>query len=1109
MTLPSIRSTTHLSLSQQAETLSAKSAQSVVSIMWLNETLPPYMTHDYMLAPFAPTSLNDTIRPGNLTASTLMYSVNVDCETPISWDRFGIPMVNSSWGCSTRLPLPDVTLNEKDPSKVFSTVYAGYFNEDGLADYYLSGYCPQTENNTFLVQWAKTLVAVSVNQFVNLSATEQVQHANVTTLFCRSSYFVQEVDATVLMPNYEVLGYVPVGEAQSLPASLFNTSNFEASMNMGHERFRVRTDFPTTNWPSQTAFLANVPLDLSQLSTMAPFAIGALQLPLDEYLDPKKLASSYQAAYRLLFARQMVDVLSPSMNPESQHTGQFSYQTQSVVLVPAFTYIVEALLIAASVFAAIILYNSRTRVSKLHFDPATISAMMSLAADDTALLNKLKSLDQANEEELGFHIRNRRFRLCTTQDHGAFHRLQLLDMRGNEPIEAFNDELQASKRQKNMQSLREGDDSKAGFVSGLQPTEFKAKMGLAFLASQIGLFAAIAALFVTIQNRNGLPLPTTNRFVRQLLENYLPTAIGTFIEPFWVVLNRHLCFLQPFDELRKGRKIAQKSLNLEYSSLPPQLTIVKALSNGNILLGIVCTMALLANGLAIALSGLFFENTVNLETGAKFVMQYASQFRPLDGAAGPFITEHKQSLESVYIATSNRTAHTPLPPWTDDRFFYFPMAINSSLNNSNINYHAEIPVIGAELRCQALSPESTFSVLGSRKDEIGHYSIPPTANLSVSLRSDHGDDIICVARDSNSNITFGGPIGPSAYEFIFALDGIASSSASEASFCREHIAAGWVRSTLMEGTRPANQSALTWDTQTIITSHDETIISCRSVLMAGVADVLVSADGHVQQRNSQNTSSTVVKDFLSTTSSDLVSQANQIIFANVEGIYWHNDSLPSDFPNYLVEKATNSSSHLDPSRPPPSVDAIVPPFNALYSQLFATLIGRNMGLLLKPVNERKLVDGFSVEPTIRIYMSKPMFVIAETILTLYIIVTIILYLRRPWKMLCRMPASLASVIAFVAASHTIKDFRGTAAMTDRHLRDHVQKLGDRYGFGTFVGTDNETHIGVEKHPFLAPLMKENGLARQNPDDNKRSLRDKWRSRFAQWKSGKVREGGLM
>lgn len=103
----------------------------------------------------------------------------------------------------------------------------------------------------------------------------------------------------------------------------------------------------------------------------------------------------------------------------------------------------------------------------------------------------------------------------------------------------------------------------------------------------------------------GLQLPSQNKFVQNLLENYIPTAIATLIEPLWVLLNRLLCLLQPIQELQDCKAKAQDSVDLNYNSLPPQLVLFKALRARHFVLAAVCSMALLANVLSIAFAGLF------------------------------------------------------------------------------------------------------------------------------------------------------------------------------------------------------------------------------------------------------------------------------------------------------------------------------------------------------------------------------------------------------------------------------------------------------------------------------------------------------------------------
>lgn len=100
--------------------------------------------------------------------------------------------------------------------------------------------------------------------------------------------------------------------------------------------------------------------------------------------------------------------------------------------------------------------------------------------------------------------------------------------------------------------------------------------------------------------------------MQNLLENYIPTAIATLIEPLWVLINRLLCLLQPIEELQGCKAKAKNSIDLNYSSLPPQLVLFKAIRTGHIVVATVCFMALLANVLSVAFAGLFHHDTTTV-----------------------------------------------------------------------------------------------------------------------------------------------------------------------------------------------------------------------------------------------------------------------------------------------------------------------------------------------------------------------------------------------------------------------------------------------------------------------------------------------------------------
>lgn len=70
----------------------------------------------------------------------------------------------------------------------------------------------------------------------------------------------------------------------------------------------------------------------------------------------------------------------------------------------------------------------------------------------------------------------------------------------------------------------------------------------------ITLNRAISWMSSGLTHSAGLPWPTKRFEILQPLENYMPTAIATSIEPYWVLVNRLLCIFQPYDDLRQGTK---------------------------------------------------------------------------------------------------------------------------------------------------------------------------------------------------------------------------------------------------------------------------------------------------------------------------------------------------------------------------------------------------------------------------------------------------------------------------------------------------------------------------------------------------------------------------
>lgn len=142
--------------------------------------------------------------------------------------------------------------------------------------------------------------------------------------------------------------------------------------------------------------------------------------------------------------------------------------------------------------------------------------------------------------------------------------------------------------------------------------------------------------------------------------------------------------LQPIEELRNCNARAKKSIDLNYSSLPPQFVVFKALRSKHFVLAAVCVMVLLANLLAVAFAGIFNQDTFDIMHSATFSPPFKMEFVPINGSIGPKNGQIFGSLEpsgayrggnsqdQFLIAESNFTRDTPLPSWTDEKMFYLP-----------------------------------------------------------------------------------------------------------------------------------------------------------------------------------------------------------------------------------------------------------------------------------------------------------------------------------------------------------------------------------------------------------------------------------------------------
>ncbi|KAL1302883.1 hypothetical protein AAFC00_003210 [Neodothiora populina] len=832
----------------------------------------------------------------------------------------------------------------------------------------------------------------------------------------------------------------PLGAKQPLPADLFNITNFEWSMSDGSEKFQNRGAYPPfSDWPDASRRVEY--LDLASyygdyIPALTGFAIAAYQRPAKDYMDADLLRKSYQAAYRLLFARRLADVLSPDLDHSDNRNVTRTYQIQAVTLVPAFVYTVEALIGITALFACVLLIFSYTTGSNLQSDPASIASQMALIADDSTFRRYIGRYDQASADDV--------------KEAFADSRFSLNKHTGSEQDQPYG--LKSLTHPSGERSV----PRKIVPADRLLPKEYRWFSGLSFLLTQIGVVVTLSWVFTRANAINGLPLPSSSVLVNQLVKNYIPMAVAACFEPIWVMLNRLSCMLQPYEQLRNGRSHPRSSLNIDYSSLPSQAVVGRAVRAGHLSLAIICTMALLANVLSITFNSIFVEDVVETKKATTFEQRLSF---PINGSSigvdmyYPGTEQaYKPYFDPFFMAMSNLTAGTPRPKWADESFFYLPFQ-HQALSESNTIQQAVTHAIGSSLSCVPLTHSG-----GSNYSYNYEHAQSISFNASILFPASKHQ---CFTT-TTSQIIRDNPHGRAALEVFMFNSGHAddtTSSSNEA--CANILIAGWIRTTdasVMHNTKDG--------------LSEEMWLACKPTMTVTSRKATVDLSGILLNSVPVNDTSDSIASMFQPSSTALVASVHRVLGqfdAHIRPT-WHNDTYPSDFLNYLMTKTRNSSDFLNPALPPPSFEEVAPALSAINASLFAIILATNLEDILQPVQHT--VQGFSISPESRLFVSRSMYIVSTTILGLYIVSTILVYTRRPWRILPRLPTNLANQVAYFAASHAVDELSGTALMTETNRVAHIESMGNKYGYGRFLGIDSgRLHVGIEREPLVQRLRR--------------------------------------
>ncbi|KAJ0168155.1 hypothetical protein CTA2_9293 [Colletotrichum tanaceti] len=987
------------------------------AITWLNQSYPPYTTADYTLLPFTVDSDVKQTASTKWTGSTTKYWTQLDCWPAKFAPRGPYYEFLNGRGCNASEIVPYGGV----PSTgiIYKMHYIGYHNS-AWADYWLSQTCSKAAQHQFLAIWARL--------------------DDVSAIFCETSYFKQQVNATVSSVTKRPLedSVVPTGPRERLSPTEFNSSAFEHLLGAGVSsvELEVRREYPFGRLLEQHHQVKHLAIRWPT-SPLVGFAIGQQNVTtLDPFQNDEFLGEGFNKTHKMLFSIALRRMLS---NSSTEHLtyGMVDFEQHGIIVSRLFSAIVEVLLALVGIFILMLWWHGQRATSRLTMDPASLGSLMSLCQNSTVLLDKFTGKGCFSDEKLKEAFEGKMFQLfCGCQSHSGQMTIKVVDTR---------EEFYESQRF----SIEPDPSFSVGHYSPVRPLALRRDIGMAVVLSMVAAVIALIYLKVEEQRIGGLIRPTTNFELLQILENYVPTLFATFLEPFWVLVNRLLCILQPFKDLWTGQRAAGGSINARYTSVPPQLAIWRAARSGHFVLVAICLLALLSNLLAVGLGGLFNELPVLVNNTCEFQQTMRPTFNndsvSSEDDHGIFLGNVISYEMQFYITMNNITQGTPLPPWVTKDYFFQPFSLGPGEKKKGEFYTAQTRGFGTVPSCV---DAGTIKSRGR----------PPVLNFTYVRDGQVLDCPTTFQPDSlDLNMTsIKQPTGPSAAEDVSYLTRAASYGA-----CAVPFFLSWARTS--DALNREDGEMDTW------------FVVCTPEFTTSLFEVTVDSQGYVLNTTQVSEPSSTLDSPTSRNNTDVVA----VYLNNLMKSFprpWHNDTLSRDWMNYLLKIQPEHADILDPLTTP-NTTAIVPTVDYVYRQLYALLLSLNPGFF-DNYTEPITITGNERHTEVRIFMDTTALAISLSVLALNIAVAIALYGFTIKHFLPRMPTTIGSILAYLAPSRALREYEWSngdgrdgreGSKSDRTGGSGGTKKVPTFSFGRYVGDDGRAHVGIEMDPYVVPV----------------------------------------
>ncbi|KAL9029365.1 MAG: hypothetical protein Q9196_002391 [Gyalolechia fulgens] len=826
-----------------------------------------------------------------------------------------------------------------------------------------------------------------------------------------------------------VSAIVPLGPRTALSDDHFNRSAFEYIIGTGAQPVSRRADISeTTAVIDQRENLAELGFNYT-VTNMLGFALGLSRLSLAQYAEPDHLLSSFETAHKLLHALAVTDLMTQEVSKHTERRGTISGEAFAYVVVRPLAIAVDCILSLVVLLIIALCMLSTRRGSQLQRDPVSLTDLIKIMPCSIKGSNLSETDQQGVNDPLTKLIRGKITRVWMAS-------------RGKADI----DECHATSSREAVASPKQTSQTQQTAASRVRPFGMSLTVAFFFLVVLGASIGAVVVLKIIIDKRNGLPRPSGNTNVNQLVLNYAPVTFATLLEPFWLLLNRLLCVLQPFEELAAADAKSSRSLDLKYTSLPPQLVVWRALRARHYILSSVCAIGLSANLLAVSLNGLLTGRPVLMNSAHNFTLTY----KPVFGTS----LQRPASWDYQYVAKTNFSDELALPPWTVPSFYFVPFHLDrESVFGPIASQTAKTQGFGIQANCKESSFNSTSVITGQ--------------NFFVKEKTPTGGHVPC---GGVTELYGGQNLSLAALEVFAQLHPITvdepnltDGTPEEKLTCNSLAVTGFLRGNLTVSfdNMKTENSAKSHSPEILgINALSSTWMTCKPQLITGFYEVTVSPDGRVDSYKAVDPSNHNLSSFFvnGTTPAALVTTAMSIFTNGADtGPYWHNDTYVDTWFAYFVKNLSNSSVFVDPAAPVPQFELVAPYVEDIFARLFAIVLGLNQDWLL-PAESNSTTLGTVLVRRDRIFMSGPMFFISVTLLALNTVVAVAYWARRPKKILPHMPDTIAN---------TMDLFRGSGLISD--VEDRERWGNWRFGYGRFVGSGGKRYEGIERRPFVIPL----------------------------------------